>query len=153
MPHTTAMDVAKYLLSMQDDDAGESITNLKLQKLLYYCQGFHLAIFGEPLFEDQVAAWDHGPVVPNVYHVYKDRGRDALPIEPFEPDVVLTADQRDLIDEVYKVYGQFSAWKLRNMTHEEMPWKKTYDEGRPIIRHEDLTTYFSTQLRRDEATS
>jgi uncharacterized phage-associated protein len=147
------MDVAKYLLSMQDDDAGESITTLKLQKLLYYCQGFHLALFDEPLFDDRIEAWDHGPVVPSVYHEFKGYGRETLPIQLFDVDASLTHDQRELIDEVYTVYGQFSAWKLRNMTHDEMPWKKTFEEGQSTIRHEDLRAYFSTQLRRDEATS
>ena len=45
---------------------GELVSNLKLQKLLYYVQGFHLAVFGEPLFEEEIEAWMYGPVVPSV---------------------------------------------------------------------------------------
>ncbi|WP_273039158.1 Panacea domain-containing protein [Iningainema tapete] len=55
---------------------------------------------------------------------------------------------RELLDEVYRVYGQFSAWKLRNMTHDEEPWKDAY-EGNMIITHQDLKQYFKTQLVND----
>ena len=61
-------DVAQYFLAQMDEDAGDLISNLKLQKLVYYAQGFALALHGRPLFRERVEAWTHGaPVVPELY--------------------------------------------------------------------------------------
>src|SRR4051794_29818552 len=67
----TADQVADYFLAHVDEESGDNITHLKLQKLLYYAQGFHLAIQGEPLFAEPIEAWEHGPVVCRVYHKVK----------------------------------------------------------------------------------
>jgi uncharacterized phage-associated protein len=108
-------DIAKYFLAQTDEDAGDLISNLKLQKLLYYAQGFNLALYDEPLFPESIEAWTHGPVVPEVYHEYKDFGSNAIPI-PSNVDFSKYDQQtRELLDEVYSVYGQFSAWKLLSL--------------------------------------
>ena len=77
-----AHDVAKYFVSLVDEEAGDSISNLKLQKLLYYAQGAHLALRDEPLFGEPIEAWTHGPVVPSVYRQYKQHGGEPIPVEP-----------------------------------------------------------------------
>lgn len=142
---TSALDVAQYFLSLGDEDAGDTISNLKLQKLLYYAQGFHLAIFDQPLFADIIEAWTHGPVVPNVYHEFKSYGGNSISCQPGFNPADISAETRGLLDEVYNVYGQFSAWKLRNMTHEEDPWKNAY-ESMPgcAISNDSLKGYFAT---------
>src|SRR5438309_2092560 len=87
----SAQTIANYLIwrANSDEDLGENITNLKLQKLLYYVQGFHLAMNGAPLFNEDIRAWDHGPVVPQVYRKYREYGAAALPTpENFDPTVV-----------------------------------------------------------------
>lgn len=144
----TAHDVANYILWLDDRFEGsEGITPLKLQKLVYYCQGFHLAMFDGNLFEDEIQAWLHGPVVADLYHHFKSVGDDI--VEP-PKDINLelfTKEQLELLDEVIESYGQFSAWRLRNMTHEELPWKKAYEAGKnnPISTL-DMKSYFKTQL-------
>lgn len=144
----TCFDVAAYFLTKQDEDAGDSISNLKLQKLVYYAQGFHLAMYRQPLFEERLIAWTHGPVVPELYRLYKDSG--AAPIAaPSDFDrEVFSGTQIELLDEVYDVYGQFSAWKLRNMTHIEPPWRDTLVNDE--ITHDKLREYFETLLRDQE---
>jgi uncharacterized phage-associated protein len=137
-------DIAKYFLVQTDEDAGDLISNLKLQKLLYYAQGFNLALYDEPLFPESIEAWTHGPVVPEVYHEYKDFGSNAIPI-PSNVDFSKYDQQtRELLDEVYSVYGQFSAWKLRNMTHDEEPWKNATVGD--IITSKSMEKYFKTQI-------
>jgi len=143
----SCFDVAKYFLSLTDEDSGDLISNLKLQKLVYYAQGFHLAIFDGPLFGDNIIAWEHGPVIPILYHEYKDYGADAIPPQDFDP-AIFSPEIRDLLDEVYSVFGQFSAWKLRNMTHEEPPWKDAY-EGNGLVTHESMKEYFKTLVKND----
>ena len=139
-------DVARYFLRLSQPDEGDFVSNLKLQKLVYYAQGFHLAIFGRPLFDAQIHAWEHGPVVDSLYHQYKGHGSAAIPCpDAFDSEAVLTAEERSLLDDVWDAYGQFSAWKLRNMTHDEPPWKDT-PRGF-VIDHETMREYFSTLLR------
>lgn len=139
-----AYDVAKYFLLLVSEDEGDVISNLKLQKLLYYAQGFSLAIFDKPLFPEKIEAWIHGPVVPEVYHKCKIYGRRDI---PYHGDVDLSKfneDAKELLDEVYEVYGQFSASMLRNFTHEEPPWKDT-PAGEEITL-DSMKNYFVTQL-------
>ncbi len=144
---TSAIDIARYFLRLSDiEEEPEGISNLKLQKLLYYAQSYYLAIFDEPLFEDQICAWTHGPVCPNVYHAFKHHGRNPIPLAADDlQDLTLAQDQIDLLNEVYQVYGQFSAWKLRNLTHEDLPWKDHQSAGDEIPKAE-LKAYFKTKL-------
>ena len=70
----TALEVAKYLIQLAanpaDEDA-EPMTHMRVQKLLYYAQGWHVGIFGRTLFADPLQAWKNGPVVPAVYEAVK----------------------------------------------------------------------------------
>ncbi|MFC1771109.1 Panacea domain-containing protein [Candidatus Margulisiibacteriota bacterium] len=144
MSNLTALNVSDYFLGCLDEENGDLMSHLKLQKLLYYAQGSSLAIHDKPLFKEKIMAWEHGPVVVEVYDKYKDSGSNALPI-PKDIDFKQFGNEiRDLLDEVYNVYGQFSAWMLRNMTHDEIPWKNTPRDSE--ITHQSLKDYFKTQL-------
>lgn len=142
----TCYDIAKYFLSKSDDEIEERISNLKLQKLVYYAQGFHLAMYGKPLFDEKIEAWAHGPVVSDLYHKYKEYGANGIPrpkkinLKKFDKKTI------ELLDEVYNVYGQYSAWRLREMTHEETPWKKAHSSINKTISHKSLKEYFVTLL-------
>jgi uncharacterized phage-associated protein len=141
-------DIAKYFLSLINEDAGDLISNLKLQKLVYYAQGFHLALYDKPLFKEEIQAWTHGPVIPDLYYAYKEYGSNAIP-RPNDVDFSIYDDRtKELLDEVYEVHGQFSAWKLRNMTHEELPWKTIYSNSGSgsVIPVPLLQSFFKTQL-------
>jgi uncharacterized phage-associated protein len=141
----TAFDVARFFLTLSEPEEGDWVSNLKLQKLCYYGQGFHLAMFDEPLFPDSIVAWEHGPVVPELYRHYKAHGEDAIPV-PTDVDFgVLPERAQDLLREVWNTYGQFSAWKLRNLTHDEPPWAETSRNA--VISHDKLREYFKTQLK------
>jgi uncharacterized phage-associated protein len=140
----TAYDVANAFVKLSDPESGDVLTNLKLQKLVYYAQGFHLAMFDEPLFADSIVAWEHGPVVVDLYHKLKDYRASQVTIsDPLNTE--LTPQQIGLLKEINNVFGQFSAWKLRNMTHNESPWQNT--ERDEEISHEKLKAYFKTQLQ------
>ena len=104
-----------------------------------------MALYDEPLFPESIEAWTHGPVVPEVYHEYKNFGSNAIPI-PSNVDFSKYDQQtRELLDEVYSVYGQFSAWKLLSLIHEEEPWKDARQDNL-IISHQALKKHFNTQL-------
>lgn len=142
-----AFAIANFFLSLSEPDVGDFISNLKLQKLVYYAQGFHLAMFDKPLFRESIYAWEHGPVVPELYHYFKENGAAAIPLPTEEATSkfsLLSEEQIELLNEVYTIYGQYSAWKLRNLTHQETPWKET--ERNQEIVHSSLKSYFKTLL-------
>ena len=142
----TCFDIADYFLSLTDEEAGDSISNLKLQKLVYYAQGFSLALHGKPLFSEAIEAWAHGPVVPELYQKYKSYGCRGIE-KPKDIDFDKYSNEvKDLLNDVWNVYGQYSAWRLRALAHEEPPWQVAYNSGTSVISHKELTEYFKTQI-------
>jgi uncharacterized phage-associated protein len=145
MAETNALTLAQHLVARCDD-----ITNLKLQKLLYYGQGWYLALNGgQSLFDDQIEAWVHGPVVPIVFRKYRDFKWSKLPAQTPLND--LPSNVSEHIDEVLSVYGHLSPWDLERMTHSEDPWKEARGMLPPDmpsnvpITHESMTRYFARQ--------
>jgi uncharacterized phage-associated protein len=136
----SAHDIAKLLITQSDPEIGDIISNLKLQKLLYYCQGVNLAVYKQPLFKEDLFAWQYGPVVSEVYHKYKTYGSSSIN-ENIDDLIDIDTQSEDLIKEVYEVYGQYSALKLMNMTHKESPWNET--KIGEIITHDKLINYFN----------
>ncbi len=120
----SAFDVADYFLKIVDRDSGSSITNLKLQKILYYAQGWHLAFTGIKLFENKIEAWVHGPVCPEVYKKYSKYGCDSIPDEPEKISDNFTLEQIEILDKVWGTYGDYDGKYLEELTHEEKPWKE-----------------------------
>jgi len=139
-----ALDVAKYFISKSDPEIGDTLSNLKLQKLLYLAQGFNLAIYDKVLFPEHIEAWAHGPVVPTIYHEFKCYGSDAIPIQQFDLNLI-SHESKQLLDEIWEVFGQFSAWKLRDISHEHDPWKNTAQEC--IISPELMNHYFKQLIK------
>ena len=144
---TTVSNVANSFILMDEQNDGEGLTNLKLQKLVYYAQGFHLAIFGVSLFDENIEAWTYGPVVPDLYQVYKHYGKTPVPLADDFTFDVLSKDEFDLIEEVYRVFGQYSAWQLRDMTHEELPWVN-HEQNAEEIPQTELIEYFQTRINK-----
>lgn len=122
-----ALDIASLFIQLSNG-IDDTIDNLKLNKLLYYAQGWSLARYGIPLFDDKIEAWDYGPVVDDVYHTYKVCKRNPIqePAYEFDEDK-LSSDELDLITNVYSNYGRFTSVALTNMTHEkDTPWSQVY---------------------------
>jgi uncharacterized phage-associated protein len=124
---TTANHVAEALINLSHEKQ-DPISNLKLQKLLYYAQAWHLALYGKALFNDPIEAWVHGPVVPSIFRQYK-----AYRWAPVSQVSTESLPKKTLthLEEVWRVYGKFSAGKLERLTHSEEPWKKAR-AGMPI---------------------
>jgi uncharacterized phage-associated protein len=118
---------------------------LKLHKLLYYCQGHHLATFGEPLFSETVSAWDMGPVVGTLWR----EERDGVP--PEGADLVGTSlgeAELNTIGYVVSRYGTLTGKDLEHLTHGETPWQTAnrirQPGGRVTIQREWIRDYFRT---------
>ena len=139
------LDIANKLLSLADDGSGELMSNMKLQKMLYYQQGYHLALFDEPLFEEDLEAWMYGPVVPVVYEHYKMNGSKG--IQPDKSVIKLTNKEEALFNEVYRIYGIYSAAGLMNLSHSEKPWNSVPTGTGNVISKSTLKMFFKKKLK------
>ncbi len=142
-------DVANALLQLayNSEGAEDLMSNMKLQKMLYYQQGYHLAYFGTPLFNEDIEAWQYGPVVPSIYEKFSANGRNGIMPEAksFEFE---SEEEMNLFFKVYETYGQYSAYGLMELTHKETPWikaKRPLGHGR-IISKDIIKAYFSKRI-------
>ena len=142
----TADQIAQWFISRSNYDVnhngGEYITHLKLQKLLYYAQGCYGAINDKPLFDEKIYNWTHGPVVKDIYDKYKDFADKGIDL--IVPHVKIDEDTEAILEEVYRVFGKFSAWALRDMTHKEAPWKNTEQDEE--ITFKSIVDYFKREI-------
>ncbi len=149
--------LSKYLIAFSNS-VGGPITNLKLQKLLYYSQSWHLGIHKKQLFEEDFEAWVHGPVLRRIYGIYKCCGYNPIVLDISEEKVEkevsnykksfgkkMTNFFQYIIDE----YSILSAWELEKMVHREAPWviaRDGLDDCEPstnIISKESIMNYYS----------
>ena len=168
MAHNS-LSVANYFLD-HAKQRGEGLTPMKLQKLVYYAHGWHLALKNEPLIDEQVEAWAYGPVIRSLYREFRRFGNKAITskalrfrrvkdldgrvlTESFTP--IVSKEDPDgkftvaLLNKVWDVYGKYSAVQLSNKTHEDgTPWKQVFDLNggelpkRTDIPSEIIKTYF-----------
>lgn len=148
MPDTySAFEVARWFIERAASSDAE-LSNLKLQKLLYYAQGRYLVTTGRPLFREPVEAWDHGPVVSDVYHACKGNGGASVAIDVTEwPQSVVDQESKRILEAVWANEGKLDAWKLRAMTHSEPPWKLHFEAGKrhAVIPNDAIQKFFSEQ--------
>lgn len=122
--------ITDYIIFRLKSEDDTNLSNLKLQKLLYYTQAWHLAFFGRPLFDGKFQAWIHGPVNREVFDRFKaDKTLySAIGVEdmknPGIADLITDTDTIIHIDNVLEGYAQFSGVELEVLSHGEEPWIK-----------------------------
>lgn len=132
----------EFLRRASRDD--KNLTQMQLQKLVYIAHGWNLAINGHPLTDDSLQAWDYGPVYPELWESLRFYGKEPvsrpimtsdLPVYGFcdddeeatEVTDKLSEYEIEVIDRVYQVYGNFRAFKLSALTHEDnTPWHQVF---------------------------
>jgi len=143
-----AIDVANYLIDLAaSEEEPQFLTHLQLQKLLYYVQGWSLAMRDTPMFSERIEAWAHGPLVRDVYPRLAAYG-----YMPITSNVATTEDEFEycpqspepeeceLIRSVWEGYRGFSASHLWSMTHSERPWVDARGDAAPADRCENEIT-------------
>jgi uncharacterized phage-associated protein len=122
-----AIEVSKFLLYIKHQDPRiVELTNLKLQKLLYYCQGYYLLMYGKPLFDEEIEAWKYGPVVPSVYFAYNQYGNMDIADKYDIDEIDLDNREKSVVAYVWKLFGGFKANQLVDKTHSESPWLESW---------------------------
>ncbi len=152
---TTLAEYILYLLGM--------MSHLKLQKLIYLIEGYHLAYFeGESLIDDDFQAWTHGPVCRKLFDILKDKSilhgdvqyvqdeGEILPDKALSDQ--LASEQVELINEVIGMYRNESGLALESITHQQSPWINArqglpfYAKCENVISKKDMRMYFSSLI-------
>lgn len=149
--------VADFLL-VECRERGEVLTNLKLQKLLYYADGWYSIdrVGGRPLFDEVFQAWVHGPVLPSQYRRFRE-----FKWRPIDVDLDKPADLPERVtmhlSEVIDVFGAETAVSLELMTHRELPWveaRRNLPADTPsveAISKQTMKTYFQSIDQNEDA--
>lgn len=152
----SSLQVANFIIA-QADKSRRRLTQMQLQKLVYFCHGFFLAVSGQPLVEDPVEAWEYGTVFPKLREATKRYGRAPInQLIAWEDVGPLTAKERhpalaDFSDDdisvmksVWKAFGHFEAFKLSAISHDPSgPWAEVYrDRENRVIPNESIRRYF-----------
>jgi len=162
MPHESKA-IANYFLRLAERD-GTTLSPMKIQKLVYFAHGWHLAIYNDPLIDDTVEAWEFGPVIPTLYHDFKKYGNGRITEQAAKLVITKSDDWRKssfryenpelkdsqtetFLDVIWEKYKAFSAVQLSNLTHlPDSPWSEVYSKnvGRKNvdIPDEQIKAYF-----------
>ncbi|MGX1096764.1 Panacea domain-containing protein [Amorphus sp. MBR-141] len=145
------IDIARWFINRVDREAGEAMTHLKVQKLLYFSQAYYLANFSKPLFEEDFEAWAHGPVITSVFHEYSSNRWEALPAGPAP---AIAEEIQDYLEAVYRNFGKFSAKQLERISHNHAPWIKARgglpEEARcnNIIPKNEIKIFYAERIQK-----
>lgn len=148
----TVDNVADYFLSK------ESMSPKKLQKLVYYGYAWTIALLNDTvedihfkLFESDIEAWVHGPVVPELYQKYKDFGWHDIPkVENFD-ESIFESEVIDVLNQVWVAYGKLTGNQLEMISHQEKPWIEArkgipaYMASSTSISDKEMFVYYNEQ--------
>ncbi len=148
--------VIAYAFVEKGIEEGCFVTQMKLQKMVYFAHGYHLARHGEPLVVEKFEAWKFGPVVEDIYQTYKLYGSDLITDTIFLPKPPrayrykpLTDAATEAIEYTWKVTRNLSAAQLSQWSHlDGSPWAKVYDPAQSsrVIPDEEIRSYFQKLL-------
>jgi len=143
MKGANVLQVAKYIVGRQ-----KSVTTMKLQKLVYYCQAWSMVWEEIPLFNEKIQAWANGPVCPDLFKFHK--GRYVLSLSDFSAieDYSFNTAQKTTMNKVLSFYGDKDPNWLSELTHKEAPWKearvnvKMGEHSERVISLESMQLYY-----------
>lgn len=140
----SVFEVAKFFVDLAQKQEGDLMTPLRLQKLLYFAQAWHLARHGTPLFDAPIEAWQYGPVVPDVYRKYNHFGREGIEEDSRVAPDAFTSNEFALLLDVAREYAPYSTSALVDLTHKAgAPWACARKSC--AIQPEDIKSYFVAQ--------
>lgn len=144
-------DIADYIICIAQNN-GDLVTNLKLQKLLYYAQAWFLVNNkNKKLFKEDIEAWQYGPVVPNIYKKYQKFGRKPITSSSnLEKDFEhISPKVKQYLNEFCELFLRFSATELVGMTHIEEPWIEAINSSDRIINTDTMYKFYSKMLNNE----
>lgn len=145
----SSLEVAQKFLELAWDEHRE-LTNMQLQKLVFFAHGIHLGAFGQPLIDEPVRAWDFGPVIPVLYEELRRYGRGNVTEDLINRDPGFDDEgtEMDAIRTTWETYRNSSAWTLSQISHlEGSPWEQVWNERRyALIPNDIIEDYYRRHL-------
>lgn len=143
--------LADYLLA-EMRERGENLTPLKLQKMMFYADAWHLALFDQEITGEKFKAWVHGPVLISQYHRFKEFRWMPIISDVTRPEVGVGL--KDHLDDIVEIFGSETAVALERMTHQEFPWLEARgdlpdDEPCDNYISKETTTQYYRKLGQD----
>jgi len=124
-----ALDIARYIIE-RCREKNRTVSNLKLQKILYFVQAEFLVTKNQPCFAEVIEAWDFGPVVPEVYYEYRMYGSANIPcIGRSRVSQLISARDKEILNGIIDECSRYSASALVEITHNQTPWVEAYDQA------------------------
>lgn len=136
-----ALEVAEYIIERYHQ-RHKPISNLKLQKILYFVQAQYIVKFGTPCFENIMQAWDHGPVVPDVYHEYRGYGNTNIPSFGGKR-FYFEQDEQQTLDATIDHASEYAASQLVEIARNQSPWMDAYERADKMITPESIKKFFT----------
>lgn len=139
----SAQCVANFLIN-ECNRQNVPITNLKLQKLLYFVQGEYVRSYNERLIDDDFYAWQLGPVVPEVYYKFAIYSSSPIPEQKVGDSESLPVQVQEKIALLLPWYMNMSTWDLVDLSHEQDPWKYAHQifGDKSLIPYESIYQFF-----------
>ncbi len=139
----SAEDVARYVIDYSWSKH-VPVSNLRLQKILYFVQAEFLVEKDRPCFDDVICAWTFGPVVPSVYYEYKVFGSASIPADGIDrKDYCFNSSDRELINGIVDECNNYSTAQLVEITHHQRPWITAVDNPvDSVIYPKNIREYF-----------
>ncbi|SRR5258708_25052480 len=159
-----AASIANELLDLSNQ-AGRKITQIEIQKLVYFAHGWNLALTNQPLIGEFIEAWQYGPVVRTLYDAFKKFGSDPITEKAVswrmgsngkfmcETPVIQSEApaqdfySRELVSKIWQKYGSLAPFKLVEITHlPDSPWRQAFEQRKPYIPNENIQAYFKSLM-------
>lgn len=118
-------DVCRHVIHYSNEQ-DNGISNLKLQKVLYFIQAYFLISTSSPCFQEKIEAWDIGPVIPEAYRAYKQFGIGDIPDISYDVDDIISDADKRRMEEVVDRLADYSATDLVSLTQRQSPWMNAY---------------------------
>ena len=141
-----AIDIANFFIDLAIHDPNDAMTNMRVNKLVYFAQGHSLARNREPLFNEKIEAWDYGPVTRSVYDAFKPCGNNKIEyVSGDYSSTLFSIEQMELLLDVMREYGQYSTSKLVDLSHsQDSPWERVFKPHEDNeISQKSMQEYFS----------
>lgn len=140
--------VANFFIALGNGENEDYMTNLRLNKLMYFAQAWSLVLFGNPLFQEDIHAWQLGPVVPSIYHKYKNKGKNQITTADASFRMsMLSGDEQQLVMAVMGRYGKYSTSGLVDITHlPGSPWDTAFTANEEIIGIAQIKEFFENDI-------
>jgi uncharacterized phage-associated protein len=143
------VDISKQLIKIASADKDCELTPLKLQKIMYFAQGYYLVWKNKPFYYNRIEAWKYGPVIPQLYHYLKEYGSEDLCNHDLSTHTIdnIDSETKGFLSWIWTTFKDYKAIELVNITHLHKPWIDGMKRQDSLISNNDIQYYFKKKYK------